>query len=989
MRRLIAYLACATTSLVFATSIWVERGEAAMGSPAGMRSSTEGARPATIELLDLVLGLKQVQGVAITSPQHGARFKAAADAGMVLLTVKAEVAGVADNVAFRLDADPQGSYASGDMLGVTTCAPYVLSFDLRSVERLGGTHRLDALANLGGIGGLYPQPLVVYDVASSPVEFTVIETPAWAVGDDDGNGVPDDVFGAYATETGELLPLIAPGETWLSAVEVMVEREGVAVSEVVQVAVVNLAAWGSMVFDGAETVRASLGNVHVDAPSLEAVAFNASDDAGELLSADDAMLIVRAAPSLEALLGNGAWAADVAAPMPSGRLIPDMPDANQFVQVVLVCTYDAGMSFAELEAFPPGCPVTLSMEGLAGRLEGEAGAFWSFPTRATRGFAAGQEPEAEGVWHENEPGGKITDGVLTARITKPSVFAPFASKLGASVPGFGVDEDADEKEMDGADEGGDAVERGLTITGVFPTTAWVIGGVVAEIQGNGLDAVTTVTFGDIEAEILNADEHAVTVVVPPSGRAGSGAAFGVDVAVFSVDAAAALSEAFVYVRHDIDGAIKTTAFSFDAEEGSGPQTIVLDGVDDAVLTIPPVSKRGAIHALVRATQFPALFGLDILDAEDFGTTLGESAWCFDIHLYREGAGDSSLLAPDAYGEFDLDIDVLDAPATLAIPVRGADLALERGRTWLVSIESALDDAGYNPDAANAAGNEIAVQSSQGGEDLADGRLTANLFRTGACALRTDVHLPRAQIAELERLLTPVNEDGVAIKGASGPADGGETAYVRGTGLGGAFRVALADDAGNTATVKELSVLGDTSLEFAAPAWDGAPGQVDVRIYLEARPDKPLVLENGFGYSKADPSGAGLIATLVGAIAALIGLAAGGNSGGGGGGPCFIATAAYGSPMAGQIDVLRDVRDVYLLNNAAGTAFVDVYYRLSPSVADVIARVPLLAALVRVVLAPVVLAGRLALASPWVAAALAAMAGASLMLRRRAHKARRS
>ena len=64
------------------------------------------------------------------------------------------------------------------------------------------------------------------------------------------------------------------------------------------------------------------------------------------------------------------------------------------------------------------------------------------------------------------------------------------------------------------------------------------------------------------------------------------------------------------------------------------------------------------------------------------------------------------------------------------------------------------------------------------------------------------------------------------------------------------------------------------------------------------------------------------------------------------GHCFIATAAYGTDTATELDVLRDFRDRVLLSNALGSRFVDAYYKLSPPVADFIGEIDFLRAVVR-------------------------------------------
>ena len=74
-----------------------------------------------------------------------------------------------------------------------------------------------------------------------------------------------------------------------------------------------------------------------------------------------------------------------------------------------------------------------------------------------------------------------------------------------------------------------------------------------------------------------------------------------------------------------------------------------------------------------------------------------------------------------------------------------------------------------------------------------------------------------------------------------------------------------------------------------------------------------------------------------------------------GGGCLIATAAYGSEMSPQVQLLREIRDNQLMNTESGSAFMstfnNVYYSFSPVIADMERENPMFKEAVKLGLTP--------------------------------------
>ncbi|MFB3819585.1 MAG: glycoside hydrolase family 16 protein, partial [Candidatus Methylomirabilales bacterium] len=99
-----------------------------------------------------------------------------------------------------------------------------------------------------------------------------------------------------------------------------------------------------------------------------------------------------------------------------------------------------------------------------------------------------------------------------------------------------------------------------------------------------------------------------------------------------------------------------------------------------------------------------------------------------------------------------------------------------------------------------------------------------------------------------------------------------------------------------------------------------------------------------------------------------------TDGGSGGGGCFVATAAFGSPLAREVEALRAFRARFLLSNRLGTLLARAYASLSPPVADWLRAHEPARRLTRAALRPVVWWAKLTLEAPGAGLALATLTG---------------
>ena len=155
----------------------------------------------------------------------------------------------------------------------------------------------------------------------------------------------------------------------------------------------------------------------------------------------------------------------------------------------------------------------------------------------------------------------------------------------------------------------------------------------------------------------------------------------------------------------------------------------------------------------------------------------------------------------------------------------------------------------------------------------------------------------------------------------------------------------ASEASNDSVAVAEEAVAEAAAAAAAAAAEAAAVEAAVEAALEFTPEPEPVVEQVVNCGPGTES--------VNGICQVVQTQESEEKGGG----CLIATAAYGSEMAPQVQLLREIRDNQLMNTESGTAFMgtfnDIYYSFSPYIADMQRESPVFKEIVKAGLTPMI------------------------------------
>lgn len=529
---------------------------------------------------------------------------------------------------------------------------------------------------------------------------------------------------------------------------------------------------------------------------------------------------------------------------------------------------------------------------------------------------------------------------------------------------------------------------------------WAFGGMIRRIEGLNLEDTTSLQLvnantgndiGGVLTPIKVADDKTyMDIIVPPYPIYSDTMPAYVDVDLKTGDS---IIPAFRYYHYCQDNfGAYTTAFIANLSEG-GKFSIFIDQQSQGAIELPAIaSEESTVYGLIRTVKIldhptpsavASAFGNTLIQGGIYGTPITDT-YEVAYYLYEtdtleepyepgtpvyspaKDENEQPLFSKTVFpynpdGTLKTDIPVVK----ITLPTNGMSYNLFRGGITVYGQSSDYDyienrvipgvKTAYQSQILSTDIDPVMTENSSG----ATGKITMRAYSLNSFGIRMQSLLP----FDVTSLVRIVNTNGFTISNASGD----KTVNISSPkgGLGYVDQIELRnEEKGIDIFVRPESVTGESEglLTFKTPKVDTS-AITDIIIYLKSQPTVPIiVLENALMYQKAPVRLESWVLIPVGLLATTLGFVAGGYSGDSGG-PCFIATAAYGTPIAEEIQTLRTFRDRYMLTNTLGTAFVDLYYNVSPPLANWISKHAFFAYLTRCILTPIILISKLALRFP--------------------------